>query len=65
MSGANLFVVRWFVVTALSLFLTKRVIGYGVLNYTFYQNGCIDMLYIHSDYRQRGVGTALLRPLDG
>ena len=34
-----------------------EVIGYGVLNYTFYDNGWIDMLYVHSDHRRRGVGT--------
>lgn len=40
------------------------VIGYGVLNYTFYYNGCIDMLYIHSDYRRSGAGAALLRHME-
>ncbi|MGI8670408.1 MAG: hypothetical protein ACR2J3_11290 [Aridibacter sp.] len=29
------------------------VIGYGVLNYTFYHVGCINILYIYSDYRRR------------
>jgi GNAT superfamily N-acetyltransferase len=41
-----------------------EVIGYGVLNYTFYNNGFIDMLYVHSDHRRRGVATALLRHLE-
>ena len=40
------------------------VIGYGVLNYTFYDNGCIDMLYVHSDHRRRGVAQGLLRHLE-
>lgn len=44
--------------------IDKTVIGYGVLNYTFYYNGCIDMLYIHSDYRRIGAGAALLRHLE-
>ena len=44
--------------------IDETVIGYSVMNYTFYNNGCIDMLYIHSDYRRRGVGTALLRHLE-
>jgi GNAT superfamily N-acetyltransferase len=39
-------------------------IGYGVLNYTFYDNGCIDMLYVHSEHRRRGAGEALLRHLE-
>ena len=40
------------------------VIGYGVLNYTFYHNGCIDMLYVHSEHRRRGAGEALLRHME-
>ena len=40
------------------------VVGYGVLNYTFYNNGWIDMLYIHSDHRRRGVGTDLIRYME-
>ncbi|HEU4869991.1 MAG TPA: GNAT family N-acetyltransferase [Pyrinomonadaceae bacterium] len=40
--------------------IDATVVGYGVLNYTFYNNGWVDMLYIHADYRRRGVGTALL-----
>jgi ribosomal protein S18 acetylase RimI-like enzyme len=42
----------------------ETVIGYGVLNYTFYRNGSIDMLYIHSEYRRRGAGEALLRHME-
>lgn len=41
-----------------------EVIGYGVLNYSFYNNGCIEMLYVHSDHRRRGAGAALLRHLE-
>jgi ribosomal protein S18 acetylase RimI-like enzyme len=40
------------------------VIGYGVLNYTFYYNGCIEMLYVHSEHRRRGAGAALLRHME-
>ena len=40
------------------------VIGYGVLNYTFYYQGCIDMLYVHSEHRRRGAGAALLRHME-
>ena len=42
----------------------EKVIGYGVLNYTFYYVGCVDMLYIHSDYRRSGAGAALLQHLE-
>jgi GNAT superfamily N-acetyltransferase len=44
--------------------IDETMVGYGVLNYTFYHAGCIDMLYIHSDYRRRGVGTALIRHME-
>jgi|SRR5688572_22226362 len=44
--------------------IDEMVVGYGVLNYTFHHNGCIDMLYIHSDYRRCGIGTALLRHME-
>jgi ribosomal protein S18 acetylase RimI-like enzyme len=42
----------------------EEVIGYGVLSYTFYDNGCIEMLYVHSDHRRRGAADALLRHLE-
>lgn len=41
-----------------------EVVGYGVLNYNFYDNGWIEMLYVHSGYRRRGVAEALLRHLE-
>ena len=41
-----------------------EVIGYGVLNYTFYSNGCVDMLYVHSGHRRHGAGAALLRHME-
>lgn len=41
-----------------------KAIGYGVLSYTFYYNGCIDMLYVHSDHRRSGAGTALMQHLE-
>jgi GNAT superfamily N-acetyltransferase len=41
-----------------------EVIGYGVLSYTFYANGCVDMLYVHSGHRRRGAGAALLRHIE-
>ena len=42
----------------------NQVIGYGVLNYSFFGNGSIDMLYVHSNHRRRGAGEALLRHLE-
>jgi ribosomal protein S18 acetylase RimI-like enzyme len=40
------------------------VIGYGVLNYTFFKYGSIDMLYIDSKFRRSGAGAAILRHLE-
>jgi GNAT superfamily N-acetyltransferase len=42
-----------------------EVIGYGVLDYTFYRQGCVGMLYVHSGHRRRGAGAALLRHMEG
>ena len=44
--------------------IENEVIGYGVLNYSFFGNGNIDMLYMHSHHRRRGAGEALLRHLE-
>jgi GNAT superfamily N-acetyltransferase len=42
----------------------EEVIGYAVLNYTFYHNGFIEMLYIRSDFRRSGAGAALLQQIE-
>jgi ribosomal protein S18 acetylase RimI-like enzyme len=42
----------------------ETVVGYGVLNYTFHHNGCIDMLYVDSDHRRCGAGTALIEQME-
>jgi ribosomal protein S18 acetylase RimI-like enzyme len=42
----------------------EGVIGYGVLNYNFYDNGHIDMLYVDSGHRRRGSGEALLQHME-
>jgi len=39
-------------------------VGYGVLEYSFYGNGFVSMLYVHPEHRRRGVGTALIRHLE-
>jgi GNAT superfamily N-acetyltransferase len=44
--------------------LDQEVIGYGVLNYTFFHLGFIDLLYVRSEYRRRGVGEMLLRHME-
>ena len=42
----------------------KEVIGYGVLNYNFYGNAHIDLLYVHSGHRRCGAGEALVRHIE-
>ncbi len=41
-----------------------QVVGYAVLEYSFYGHGFISMLHIHSEYRRQGAGTMLLRHLE-
>lgn len=42
----------------------REVVGYGVLTYAFYQQGFVEMLYVHPGRRRRGAGAALLRHLE-
>lgn len=37
-----------------------KPVGYGVLTYTFYGNGMVEMLYLAKEHRRSGVGSALL-----
>jgi GNAT superfamily N-acetyltransferase len=41
-----------------------KIIAYGVLNYTFYSNGCIDLLYVDANFRRMGAGEALVKHLE-
>ena len=41
-----------------------KVVGYTVLDYTFYSNGMINMLYVHPDCRRQGVGTELIKHVE-
>jgi GNAT superfamily N-acetyltransferase len=38
-----------------------RVVGFLVLEYTFYGNGFVSLLVVRHDSRRRGIGRALLR----
>lgn len=40
------------------------IAGYAVLNYGFYGNGLIDMLYTKEQYRRQGVGRHLVQHLE-
>ncbi|UJR18303.1 hypothetical protein I4U23_005206 [Adineta vaga] len=40
------------------------IIGYAVLDYSFYAQAFIAMLRIHSSYRRRGVGLTLMKYLE-
>lgn len=44
--------------------VATQVLGYGVLEYTFFENGFVSMVYVHPNSRQRGVGIGLMRYLE-
>jgi len=46
------------------LAVDEQVIGYAVLEYTFYDNGFVSMLYVHPEHRRLGVGTRLMKHLE-
>ena len=40
--------------------IDANVVAYAVLNYKFYDNGWIEMLYVHPQFRRQGIGSALI-----
>ena len=38
-----------------------QILGYGVLEYTFYDNGFVSMLVVQPESRRRAAGTALMK----
>jgi len=42
----------------------EQIVGYAVLEYSFYEMGFVSMLYVHSDWQRHGVGTELLKRLE-
>ena len=41
-----------------------HVVGYAVLEYSFYENGFVSMLYVAEPFRLRGFGKALMRHVE-
>ncbi|MCL0056123.1 GNAT family N-acetyltransferase [Dehalococcoidia bacterium] len=42
----------------------NTVVGFGILERSFYGQGFISLLIVHPDYRKRGVATDLLRHIE-
>jgi GNAT superfamily N-acetyltransferase len=42
-----------------------HILGYAVLEYTFYAFGFVSLLYVRQDRRRGGVGSALMEYLEG
>ncbi len=38
----------------------ERIVGYGVIAYTFFERGFVEVLYVAKSHRGRGVGLALM-----
>jgi len=43
---------------------SEEILGYGVLEYSFYGMGFVAMLYVNSQHRRQGVGSQLMRELE-
>jgi GNAT superfamily N-acetyltransferase len=42
----------------------RSIVGYTVLDYSFYETGFVPLLVVHADFRKKGVGSALLKHLE-
>lgn len=40
--------------------LNGKIVGFLILNYTFYENGFIDLLIVDNSYRRRRIGKKLI-----
>jgi ribosomal protein S18 acetylase RimI-like enzyme len=44
--------------------LNARIIGYGVLEYTFFEHGFIPLVLVAAEHRRQGVASALVRHME-
>jgi GNAT superfamily N-acetyltransferase len=44
--------------------IDDKVVGAAILNYTFYNQGWLDLINVNPEYRRRGIGSALLKHLE-
>src|ERR1051325_2141304 len=42
----------------------EAILGFAILDYTFYDNGFVALLIVKSQFRRRGVGLALMQYLE-
>lgn len=42
----------------------QQVVGYAVLEYCFYDQGFVSMLYVHPEYRRQSAGVKLIQHLE-
>lgn len=40
------------------------ILGYAMMNYSFFANGFVELLYTHADHRRKGVGAALMQHME-
>jgi GNAT superfamily N-acetyltransferase len=43
----------------------EHILGYAILEYTFYAFGFVSLLYVRQDRRRSGVGSELMKYLEG
>lgn len=44
--------------------INRRVLGYGVLDYSFFENGFVSMLYVHPHFRRQRIGLSLMQHME-
>ena len=44
--------------------IDEQFAGYAVLEYSFYGQGFMAMLYVHPDHRRKGIGSALVHHVE-